>query len=630
MSNQKEKLFNDFPPVSTERWMEVITADLKGGDFQKKLVWKTNEGFNVNPFYRAENIEGFLWTDNLPGQFPYVRGVKKDNVWYVRQEIDVKDFPEANRKARSLLKKGVTSLGFYLPKRNLSVENLSILLDGISPEEIELNFKTCISKTAELAKLVVEYLTSQHVDVKKCFGSIGFDAFRKILKKGVDVPAWADNAAEIVKITEPLPLYRSLVVTGNLFSDAGAYIFQELGYSLAYGNQLLSALIEKGLDASTVAKKIKFEFGVGANYFMEIAKFRAARWLWAFIVDAYQPSCHHDCDNKTEAGICRCSGKMNIHAVTSAFNQTVYDPYVNLLRTQTEAMSATIGSVNSLTVRPYDEAYETPSEFAERIALNQQLLLKEESHFDKIIDPSSGSYYIENLTVSIAEQAWKLFLEIEEIGFYQALKSGSLQDSIAASAEARFKALANRREILLGTNQYPNFTEKMADKVQNPQTHVCGCTDGEQTPLKPLRIRRLSQQFNELRLATEGKEETPKVFMLTIGNLAMRLARSQFSSNFFACAGYRIIDNLGFATAEDGVKAARGAGADIVVLCSSDDEYVELAPKTFDLLKGGKEIFVVAGAPACMDDLKAYGIENFIHVRSNVLETLKEFDEKLL
>ncbi len=630
MSNQKEKLFNDFPPVSTERWMEVITADLKGGDFQKKLVWKTNEGFNVNPFYRAENIEGFLWTDNLPGQFPYVRGVKKDNVWYVRQEIDVKDFPEANRKARSLLKKGVTSLGFYLPKRNLSVENLSILLDGISPEEIELNFKTCISKTAELAKLVVEYLTSQHVDVKKCFGSIGFDAFRKVLKKGVDVPAWADNAAEIVKITEPLPRYRSLVVTGNLFSDAGAYIFQELGYSLAYGNQLLSTLIEKGLDASTVAKKIRFEFGVGANYFMEIAKFRAARWLWAFIVDAYQPSCHHDCDNKTEAGICRCSGKMNIHAVTSAFNQTVYDPYVNLLRTQTEAMSATIGSVNSLTVRPYDEAYETPSEFAERIALNQQLLLKEESHFDKIIDPSSGSYYIENLTASIAEQAWKLFLEIEEIGFYQALKSGSLQDSIAASAEARFKALANRREILLGTNQYPNFTEKMADKMQNPQTHVCGCTDGEQTPLKPLRIQRLAQQFNKLRLATEGKEETPKVFMLTIGNLAMRLARSQFSSNFFACAGYRIIDNLGFATAEDGVKAARGAGADIVVLCSSDDEYVELAPKTFDLLKGGKEIFVVAGAPACMDDLKAYGIENFIHVRSNVLETLKEFDEKLL
>ncbi len=630
MSNQKEKLFNDFPPVSTERWMEVITTDLKGGDFQKKLVWKTNEGFNVNPFYRAENIEGFFWTDNLPGQFPYVRGVKKDNVWYVRQEIDVKDFTEANKKARSLLKKGVTSLGFYLPKRNLSVENLSILLDGISPEEIELNFKTCISKTAELAKLVVEYLTSQHVDVKKCFGSIGFDAFRKILKKGIDVPAWADNAAEIVKITEPLPRYRSLVVTGSLFSDAGAYIFQELGYSLAYGNQLLGTLIEKGLDASTVAKKIRFEFGAGANYFMEIAKFRAARWLWAFIVDAYQPPCHHDCDNKTEAGICRCSGKMNIHAVTSAFNQTVYDPYVNLLRTQTEAMSATIGSVNSLTVRPYDEAYETPSEFAERIALNQQLLLKEESHFDKIIDPSSGSYYIENLTASIAEQAWKLFLEIEEIGFYQALKSGSLQDSIAASAEARFKALANRREILLGTNQYPNFTEKMADKMQNPQTHVCGCTDGEQTPLKPLRIQRLAQQFNKLRLATEGKEETPKVFMLTIGNLAMRLARSQFSSNFFACAGYQVIDNLGFATAEDGVKAARGAGADIVVLCSSDDEYVELAPKTFDLLKGGKEIFVVAGAPACMDDLKAYGIENFIHVRSNVLETLKEFNEKLL
>lgn len=632
MSDQKEKLFTDFPPVSTEEWMEVINKDLKGADFQKRLVWKTNEGFNVNPFYRAENIEGFSSAGNLPGQFPYVRGTRKDNVWYVRQDIDVNDYAEANKKALSLLEKGVTSLGFHLPKNNLSAENLKVLLNGIAPDKVELNFRTCISKTHELARLVVAYVTSQNLDLLRCFGSIEYDPFRKILKKGVDVPNWMDDAAEMVKITASLPRYRSISITGNLLNDAGAYSYQELGFSLSYGNQVLGALIEKGLAPSLAAKKIKFELGVGSNYFMEIAKFRAGRWLWAEVVNAYKPPCppYIECENTAADGTCLCAAKMNIHASTSRFNQSLYDPYVNLLRTQTEAMSATIGAVDSLTVRPFDEAFETPSEFAERIAVNQQLLLKEEAHFDKVTDPSSGSYYIETLTVSLAEQAWKLFLETEEKGFYEALKAGTVQDAIAASSDARLNALANRKEILLGTNQYPNFTETMAEKLADPKDHSCGCGTGDNTALKPLAIRRLAEPFNTLRLATERSDKTPKVFMLTIGNLAMRLARSQFSSNFFSCAGYRIIDNNGFPTVEDGVTAARNAGADVVVLCSSDDEYVELAPKAFDLLKGGKEIFVVAGAPACMDDLKARGIEYFIHVRSNVYETLKGFNGRLL
>ena len=171
----------------------------------------------------------------------------------------------------------------------------------------------------------------------------------------------------------------------------------------------------------------------------------------------------------------------------------------------------------------------------------------------------------------------------------------------------------------------------MNEKIVKENAHGCGCGSGDkETPLKKLNTRRLSGSFDELRLATERSGKTPKVFMLTIGNLAMRLARSQFSSNFFASAGYQIIDNLGFNSVEEGVKAAREKNADIVVLCSSDDEYVTFAPEAYNLLKDGKELFVVAGSPACMDDLKAQGIENFIHVRSNVLETLKEFNNKLL
>ncbi len=437
---------------------------------------------------------------------------------------------------------------------------------------------------------------------------------------------WVEKAAEIVKAAAALPRYRVLAVNAHAVSDGGAYIYQELGYALANGNQILSALVEAGLDATLVAKKIKFNFGIGGNYFMEIAKFRAARRLWAEIVAAYKPKCNYDCPNEGADNECRCAAKIYVHAQTSTFNKTIYDAHVNLLRTQTEAMSATIAGINSLTVRPFDETYKTADDFSERIARNQQLLLKEECHFDKITDPSSGSYYIENLTKSIAEQAWKLFLETDEKGFYEALKAGTVQTAVKTSADARFKGLATRREILLGTNQYPNFTEKADSKIVEKAGCGCGC-NCDDAPYMTLPTDRLATAFEEMRLATE-KHGAPTVFMLTIGNLGMRLARAQFSSNFFACAGYKVIDNLGFQTVEEGVKAAFDKKADIIVLCSSDDEYAAYAPEAHKLVQG-KAHFVVAGAPACMDELKAQGIEHFINVRSNVLETLRMFNAKL-
>ena len=309
---------------------------------------------------------------------------------------------------------------------------------------------------------------------------------------------------------------------------------------------------------------------------------------------------------------------------------TVYDAHVNLLRSQTETMSAALSGVDSITVTPFDITYKTPDDFSERIARNQQLLLKEESHFDKIVDPGAGSYYVENLTISIAEQAWKLFLETEDKGgFYQAVKDGYIQDQINASSVARHAAIARRKEILLGSNQYPNFNETAAGKIEKQDSCGCGCNHNHtcEPEFATLKFDRGASDFEALRLATERSGKRPNVFMLTIGNLAMRLARSQFSSNFFACAGYKIIDNLGFDTVQ-GVDAALEAKADIVVLCSSDDEYVTLAPEAKKTL-GDKAILVVAGAPECMDELKAQGIDQFINVRSNVLETLQAFNAKL-
>ena len=630
MAELKEKLFSEFAPISTEEWMAKITADLKGAPFEKKLVWKTGEGFNVNPFYRAEDIEELKTTTSLPGEFPYVRGTKKDNDWKVRQNIEVCCFKGANEKAKDLLTKGVTSLGFIIKADDVTAENIATLLDGICPAAVELNFNTCNCKAEALIGILAETYKAKGADLGKCFGSVNFDPFKKPLVKGKENANWVEAAAAVLKAGKALPRYKVLAVNAFYLNNAGAYIAQELGYALAWGNELMTKLTEAGFEADEVAKKIKFNMGISSNYFMEIAKFRAARWLWAEIVAAYNPICHcpTECSNKAADGMCRCACKMSLHAQTSEWNMTVYDAHVNLLRSQTETMSAALAGVDSITVRPFDKTYQTPDDFSERIARNQQLLLKEECHFDKVVDPSAGSYYVEVLTNSLAEVAWKLFLEVEDKGGFGAqANAGEIQAAVNASNTARKKAVATRREVLLGSNQFPNFTEVAAGKIKETASCCCGGAC-EAAAITALDFSRGASEFEALRLATENSGKTPKVFMLTIGNLAMRLARSQFSANFFGCAGYKIIDNLGFETVEAGVEAAMKAGAEIVVLCSSDDEYAEYAPAAFKALAGRAQ-FVVAGAPECTEDLKAQGIDQFVNVKSNVLETLKAFNAKL-
>ena len=620
MAENKEKLFDQFPPVSTEEWRAKVEVDLKGADFNKKLVWRTNEGFNVQPMYRAEDIKDLKTTDSLPGEYPYVRGTKTNNDWYIRQEIEVCCPKAANEKATEILGKGVTSLGFKL-KEDIDAEGLKTLLAGIDLAKVEVNFDCCPNKALQLAKDLVEVVKAAGA-ADTFSGSIGFDPFRRLLKHGKDFPKDIKAlAAEIVKAVADVKNLRVLAVNTDKLCNAGAYIYQELGYALSWGNEWLSQLTDAGIDATEAAKRIKFNMGISTNYFMEIAKFRAARMLWAQIVKQYEPKCD-------------CACKMNVHATTSEFNQTIFDAYVNLLRSQTESMSAALAGVDSITVTPFDKQYKNPDEFSERLARNQQLLLKEESHLDKIVDPAGGSYYVETLTMSIANEAWKLFLATEEQGgFYAALKAGEVQKAVNESSDKRHTDVARRKESLLGTNQFPNFNEVANDKIECEGGKCCcghnNDAEAETDAVEALKNTRAASEFEALRLETERSGKRPKVFMLTIGNLAMRLARSQFSANFFACAGYQIIDNLGFDTVEAGVEAAMEKQADVVVLCSSDDEYATLAPEAFKALAGRAE-FVVAGAPACSDDLKAVGITEFVNVRSNVLETLKAFNAKLL
>lgn len=612
MANMNEKLFSEFQAPTTQEWMDKIQVDLKGADFQKRMVWRTNEGFDVMPFYRREDLADLKAVNSLPGEFPFVRGNKKDNnIWYVRQEINVDCPKAANEKALDILNKGVDSIGFKIAGKDVSKDFIATLLNGILPQYVELNFNTCQRHCVELAEILVDYFKENGYPLAELKGSINFDPISRILCNGSDKSALIAEGKALIEALAELPGYKCVNVNSVALNNAGAYIYQELGYALAWGAEYMNALTEAGVDATEAGKRIKFNMGVSDNYFMEIAKFRAARMLWAQIVKQYEPKCD-------------CACQMHVCAFTSEYNQTIFDSYVNLLRSQTEAMSAAIANVDSIVVTPFDKPYEVPTDFAERIARNQQLLLKEEAHFDKLVDVAGGSYTVEHLTDAIAKEGWKLFLEVENAGgFLAETLKGNIQKAVNASNDKRHADAAKRKEFILGTNQFPNFNEVSEGKA--PMACTCSCNKGD---IETLNKSRLASEFETLRLATEKAEKQPVAFMLTIGNLAMRQARAQFSCNFLAAAGYKVIDNLGFETVEAGVDAALEAKADIVVICSSDDEYAEYAIPAFKYLNG-RAMYVVAGAPACSDELKAAGIENFINVKSNQLGTLKEYNAKL-
>ena len=618
-NNKKNALFTEFPPVTTEQWEEVIKKDLKGADYERRLVRTTLDGIKVKPYYRSENLQGLEHIlDVKPGEFPYVRGDKADNDWLIRQDIIVEDYVVANKTALDAIERGAESVAFVICKEEPATDSdISKLLNGFPFENIELNFTIGRSRKAFIDALI-KSLGSNGSKVK---GSIALDPLSCLTLTGAgckDESCDYNNFPKEVfeKIFKSIPGFDVISVKAYNFKNSGSSIVQELAFGLSMANDYLAQATDAGISIDNIAPRIRFNFAVGVDYFMEIAKLRAARYLWAQIVDGYKPA-------NAEVSI------MKIHSVTTEYNQTVYDPYVNMLRSTTEAMSAVLGGTDSLTVLPFNIKFDKTNPFSERIARNQQILLKKESYFDKVADPSAGSYFIENLTESIINETWKLFLEVEGKGGYlEAFKQGFVQDQVKATAQKRDVNIATRKEILLGTNQFPNFNEQVKDDIKIKGGHATCGRDIDNKIAEPLKPYRGAEAFEEMRLKTENAGKRPKAFMFTYGNLTMRKARAQFACNFFACAGFEVVDNNGFDTVQKGIDASKEAKADIVVLCSADDEYPVISKEVIEGLKG--KIVVIAGYPKdAMEELQAMGIKHFIHVKSNVLETLKEFQRDL-
>lgn len=670
MSNSdstKQSLFEEFPPVSTEKWEQVIKQDLKGADYKKKLRWKTGEGVEPLPFYRRKDMDDI----DRPVPIPKAFSDTEANSWEIREAIFENDISEANEAARNALNRGAEALQFQLTLRRtegmldgdiqgLPIENqsdFSSLLNDISLTDTPLHFDAGLASPALLAMLWNE-MQNRNLDPQKIKATLSYDPFVYLLQHGHHGKSKKEIERDIYHITKfsaaNLPRVRPLGIDGRFYHNSGATIVQELGLAMASASEYLAILTDNNLDINDAAKSLSLNLSIGSNYFLEIAKFRAARLLWKNLIEAYGT------DPQENAAY--------LHAETSRWNKTLYDPYTNMLRTSTEGMSGAIAGCDSLTVLPFDEHFRQPNEFSERIARNQQLILSEEAYFNKVEDPAAGSYYIENLTEKIAGKAWDVFQDIEaEGGLFKTIENGTVQSAIQESQAQRDQAIAKRGRSFIGTNLYTNPDENMADNIgktmqtvalrQSDDIHIQSNTenlvgylseafsqnaniadvidklfDFERQQYRVIAPYRGTQAFEELRLATERHTTTPTVLNLPLGNKKWRKGRATFSANFFGCVGYQIEDPIGFADVDEAIDAIKEQHPDIAVICSSDKEYKDLVPAIADAVTtlDNPPILVLAGYPE--EDINTYkeaGIDEFIYAKCNVLETLKRFQQKL-
>lgn len=453
----KSKLFEEFSPVSAKAWKQKIQMDLKGADYNETLVWESPEGIKVKPFYHSDDAV------NTPANL--TSGI----VWYAGQSIYAGNQKAANKKAKEVLAKGAEAIYLIIPSMQIPI---SEILDGIELTKtkvyLELQFLS-----ARYVKSVLEFAGDAQENIH-----LNIDLIGNLARSG----NWFYNLETDHKALDTILNYdnqNSLSVDVSLYQNAGANRTQQLAYALAHANEYLNHMANTGADST-----ITFKIAVDTYYFFEIAKLRALRLLYASLAMEY--------------GV---SERCEIIAVPTRRNKTLYDYNTNMLRTTTECMSAVLGGANMVYNMPYDAIYHKENEFGDRISLNQLLLLKNESYFDKVDNAADGSYYIESITRQLAEKALILFKSIENSGgFLKQLKEHTIQRKIQESAEKAQSRFNAGEEVLIGTNRYQNEKDKMKDTVE---LYPFLKTNTRKTLIQPILEKRLAEEIEQKRLDDE-------------------------------------------------------------------------------------------------------------------------------
>ncbi len=597
-----------FPPGSPEAWMDQLSIDLKGKSISR-LQWNSPEGIEVAPFYTREDLNKLPHLTQLDKNLPFLKGNGTlSNDWNIRQDISVYDIAKSNQKAISLSKLGVNELGFIFHGKSHGFK-IAGLFEDLDFSALRFNLSAGAS-SFDLLTMLVEWLQASNINHDSFSGGIEYDPLGSLVLSEKFYASEADDMKQAYKLIklglENTPNIKVLSLSGNLFSNLGCTLVEELGFSLAMASEYISQISEMGINPSDIAGKMQLNLSIGPNYFFEIAKIRSARWLWSILTNAY---------------MAKEADKIYIQSVPTSFNKTRFDPYVNMLRYTTEALSAAIGGANSINIFPFNSIEKQAGDFSERIARNTQIILKEESYINKINDPAAGSYYIENLTSSIAERSWELFQNIESHGgFLKAYKKGIIQEQIEKSRKIRQGNISGRKEILVGTNHYPNLIETSSGPEKHDRTKK-GKPGTENN--KKFMEKRGAYEFEKLREAADLSGNKLAI-LFPFGNPAIRSARTTFASGFIGCSGFEIKDLTGIKNIEEGIKMCRKLKPDLIVLCSSDEEYPLIVPQIIEKVQSGP-VFIIAGNPTdSKDKLNSLGIRNFIHTKSNIFETLSQ------
>ena len=575
-----EGFLAEFPAVSTQEWEDIIRKDLNGADYARKLIWQTEEGFSVKPYYTGEDVSELEQLTSVPGDFPYMRGTHPAPGWNIREEVEAVDPAEANCAAQSALAAGADEIAFS-GVRICNESDLAVLLANL--ENVPLHFNDADER---VLRFLAKRLSARQ---------------QGVISTGWDPASNPGFAAEIIAASSTT--FVPFTISGKAFEAAGATGTEELGLSLAAAIDFMAEMQQRGLPVNRISGSVTFSFAIGSTFFIEIARFRAFRTLWARVVESFNGT--HD------------DARARIHAHTSHWNKTIYDPHVNILRATSEAMAAVIGGADSITVAPFDVCYKAPDAASRRLARNAQLILRHEAHLDRVADPGGGSYFLEVLTDAIARRSWERMQEIEQAGGYRRAKeAGLIAKILAASRCAKEQAVATRRRILTGTNRFANPAEEALDRVDKAR----GCH----------RPPRGAHVFEQMRLQTErhrrGDGKFPRVLLAEIGDPKMRSARSQFVADIFACAGLATHAQQ-FSAAD---QIAR-CDADLIVLCSSDAEYLKHASDLLTALAqfSRETPVIVAGNPESAGDLRALGVADSVHLRSNPVEFLSNWQQRL-
>jgi methylmalonyl-CoA mutase len=678
MSDPAQNLLSEFPEHTYDQWHAAAVALLKGAPFEKLLVSKTYEDITIQPIYRREDIASLEQRKDFPGTGSLVRGSHAEGFlkagWEVSQELKASSTAELNSMVHEGLNGGQSELNIAVGCGQAecckggvaihSVDDVKTALAGVAIDAVSTFWQTGAS-SVPVAALVIAAAEQLGVPAEKLRGGFENDPLGELVAKGAlhqSLKTRFDHMAALTAYAmKSAPQLRTISVRGDIYHNAGATATQELAYVVATLVCYLEEMKARGLSPESVLPHVRIRLAVGSDYFMEISKIRAARWLWSKVAAAYGVE----------------NAPVHIHACTSKWNKTTYDAHTNMLRVTAEAFAAVVGGVDSMHIGPFDEISGKTDEFSRRIARNIHIILREECGLDQVIDPAGGSTYIEWLTDRLAAKSWEIFQDIEKQGGMLAcLENGSVQQSVDAVCQAKFQNIRRRKDKIVGANMYPDLKGKKlamlspeckaastppstpapapvtasADASMIEQAIAAakngsgkvsiaiatGLTNGAGAPtITALPAHRAAEEYEALRDASAAfaakTGAAPAILQLNIGPSGRYRLRADWTASFFEAAGFVIDGARDFPDAAAAVAALTASKAGIAVITSDDATYQEAVAPLAAAVKAARAdvTLLVAGAPGDNEAAwRAAGVDDFVNVRSNNYELNEQLLKK--